>query len=151
MVDMTTISEAVAVRRSDAGHAATPAQAKAAPAEHRPADPAPAQAKAQPTAPNEPGPGAPSRGLRRLIIPLMAVGAAAALVLVTSARWNTWVGAAAVQTTDNATVHSEMTRLSARVSGNIRRVAAHDFHHVQAGGMLLEIEPADYRAIVGQV
>jgi hypothetical protein len=105
MVDMTTISEAVAVGRSKAGRAAAPAEAKAVPAEPRAADPAPAQAKAQPAAPNEPGPGAPSRSPRRLIIPLIAVGAAAALVLVTSARWNAWVGAAAVQTTDNATVH----------------------------------------------
>jgi membrane fusion protein (multidrug efflux system) len=80
----------------------------------------------------------------------MAVGAAAVLVLVTTARWNAWMGAAAIQTTDNATVHSEMTRLSARVSGNIRRVAVNDFQHVKAGELLMEIEPADYDAIVAQ-
>src|SRR5262249_16898076 len=92
----------------------------------------------------------PSRGRRRLIIPLIAVAAAAALVMVTSDRWNAWVGAAAVQTTDNATVHAEMTRLSARVSGNVRRVAVRDFQHVKAGDLLREIEPADYDAIVAQ-
>jgi membrane fusion protein, multidrug efflux system len=119
---MTTISEAAAVAISEAGRTSTPAEAKA--------DPAPAQAKAPPTTPNEPGAGSPSRSLRRLIIPLAAVGAAAALVLVTSARWNAWFGAAAVQTTDNATVHAETTRLSARVSGNVRHVAVKSFQRV---------------------
>ena len=104
MLAMTMISEAAAAGRSEAGRAATPAEARAAPAEHRPADPAPAEAKAQPAVPNKPGTGTPSRSLRRLIIPLTAVGAAAALVLLTSARWDAWMGAAAVQTTDNATV-----------------------------------------------
>jgi membrane fusion protein (multidrug efflux system) len=147
---MTTISEAAAVALCEAGRSATPAEAKAAPVEHRPADPAPTQAKTPPAAPDNAGTGTPSRSLRRLIIPLTAVAAAAALVLVTSGRWNAWVGAAAVQTTDNATVHAEMTRLSARVSGNIRRVAVRDFQHVKAGELLMEIEPADYDAIVDQ-
>ena len=57
------------------------------------------------------------------------------------------MGSAAVQTTDNATVHAEMTRLSARVSGNVRRVAMQDFQRVKAGELLMEIEPADYDAI----
>ena len=147
---MTTISEAGAVALSEAGRTATPAEAKAAPAEHRPADLAPAQAKAPPAAPDKPGTGTPSRSLRRLIIPLMAVGAAAALVLVTSDRWNAWVAAGAVQTTDNATVHAETTRLSARVSGNVRHVAVKSFQRVKAGELLMEIEPADYDAIVAQ-
>ncbi|MDA9499234.1 hemolysin D [Bradyrhizobium sp. CCBAU 11357] len=84
------------------------------------------------------------------MIPLAAVGAAAALVLVTSARWDAWVGASAVQTTDNATVHAEMSRLSARVSGNIRQVLVRDFQRVRAGELLMEIEPADYDAVVAQ-
>ena len=152
---MTTISEVAAVALPEAGRAATPAEAKAAPAEHRAADPLPAQArdqhaKTQPAATDRSDTGAPSRSLRRLIIPLVAVGAAVALVLVTSARWNAWVGAGAVQTTDNATVHAEMSRLSARVSGNVRRVTVHDFQHVKAGELLMEIEPADYDAVVAQ-
>jgi membrane fusion protein (multidrug efflux system) len=140
MLDTITISEAAVVEY----------KAESVPEEHYPADPSPAQAKAQPATPNEPGPGIPSRGAQRLIIPLIAVAAAAALVLVTSDRWNAWVGAAAVQTTDNATVHAETTRLSARVSGNVRRVAVRDFQRVKAGELLIEIEPADYDAIVAR-
>jgi len=148
MLDMMTISEDLTVERAQARRSEAPAEARTVPAEHHPADPAPAPAKAQPSAPNEPG--TPSSGPRRLIIPMLAVTAAAALVLVTSDRWNSWVGAAATQTTDNATVHAEMTRLSARVSGNVRRVAVHDFQRVEAGELLMEIEPADYDALVAQ-
>ncbi|VIO80579.1 putative multidrug resistance protein EmrK [Bradyrhizobium ivorense] len=133
MVTITAISQAAEVSRAIA-----PAEAKSP------------EAKAPPAAPDKPGTGAPSRVPRRLIIPLAAVGAAAALVLATSAHWNTWVGAAAVQTTDNATVHAEMSRLSARVSGNIRRVLVRDFQRVKAGDLLMEIEPADYDATVAQ-
>ena len=123
MVVMTTISEAPAVGLSEAGRAATPADAKAASIELHTADPVPARAKAPLPAPNTPSAGVPSRSVRRLIIPLTAVGMTAALVLAVSARWDAWVGATAVQTTDNATVRAETTRLSARVSGNVRRVA----------------------------
>ena len=125
-----------------------PVEAKAAPGEHRPADPA--QAKAQPAAPSQPDTASSPRSLRRLIIPLTAVAGAAALVIMTSARWDAWVGAAAVQTTDNATVHAETSRLSARVSGNVRRVVVQDFQRVKAGQLLMEIEPADYDALVAQ-
>ena len=146
---VTPISEAAAVTLSETIRAATLAEAKAAENELHVAEPAPAQAWVHP-APNGPDPRTPSRGLRRLIIPLTAVGAAAALVLVTSARWDAWVGAAAVQTTNNATVHAEMSRLSARVSGNIRRVLVRDFQRVRAGELLMEIDPADYDAVVAQ-
>ena len=117
-----------------------------------------AVAKAQPAAADQPAAGSPgiaratvpARNLRRLIIPLSAIGVVGTLVLVTSVRWDAWLGAAAVQTTDNATVHAETTRLSARVSGNVRRIAVHDFQRVSAGDLLIEIEPADYDAEVAQ-
>ncbi|UWU94191.1 HlyD family secretion protein [Bradyrhizobium sp. CB1015] len=134
---------------SEAARAATPAEASAAENELPAAESGPAQARVQ-SAPKGSDPGTPSRGLRPLIIPLAAVGAAAALVLMTSARWDAWVGASAVQTTDNATVHAEMSRLSARVSGNIRQVLVRDFQRVRAGELLMEIEPADYNAVVAQ-
>jgi membrane fusion protein, multidrug efflux system len=84
------------------------------------------------------------------MIPLAAIAVVVTLVLVTADRWDAWVGAAGVQTTDNATVHAEMTTLSARVSGNVRRVAVQDFQRVKAGELLMEIEPADYDAVVAQ-
>ena len=93
---------------------------------------------------------APSRSLRRLAIPLSAVSIVAALAFAATARWDTWLGAAAAQTTDDAIVRSDTTRLSARVSGNIRHVAVQDFQRVRAGDLLMEIDPADYEAVVAQ-
>jgi membrane fusion protein (multidrug efflux system) len=93
---------------------------------------------------------APSRSLRRLAIPLSAVSIVAALAFAATARWDTWLGAAAAQTTDDAIVRSDTTRLSARVSGNIRHVAVQDFQRVRAGDLLMEIDPADYEAAVAQ-
>jgi membrane fusion protein, multidrug efflux system len=118
---------------------------------------APAQTEAY-AAPDKPGAGSPgaapaparSRSLWRLAIPLATIAVVVALVLVTSFRWDTWVGTAGIQTTDNATVHAEMSTLSARVSGNVRHVAVHDFQRVKAGELLMEIEPADYDAVVAQ-
>src|SRR5215510_3295568 len=96
---------------------------------------APAQTEAYAATPDKPGAGspgaakatAPSRPLRKLAIPLAAIAVVITLVLVASFRWDTWVGSAGVQTTDNATVHAEMSTLSARVSGNVRHVAVQDF------------------------
>jgi membrane fusion protein (multidrug efflux system) len=99
---------------------------------------------AVPTAP------AASRSLRRLAIPLSAVSIVATLAFAATAQWDSWLGAAAMQTTDDAIVRSDMTRLSARVSGNIRRVAVQDFQRVEAGDLLMEIDPADYDAVVAQ-
>nr|WP_231712536.1 HlyD family secretion protein [Vineibacter terrae] len=81
---------------------------------------------------------------------MLAVGIVGVFVMMASVRWEAWLAAAAVQTTDNATVRADVTRLSARVSGNIRRVAVEDFQHVKAGDVLMEIEPHDYDAVVAQ-
>lgn len=119
---------------------------------------APAVGEAQPAARQAPATvgqppastSTPSRGLRRLMIPLAALGAAVALAGATSSHWDAWQGSAAVQVTDNATVRAETTRLSARVSGNIKRILVSDFQRVRSGDLLMEIEPADYDAVVAQ-
>lgn len=133
-----------------------PAEKKSSPPyELRAVENAPGEARTPPAspAPDKPAaaPPAASPGtLKRLVIPLTTVGVVLVLVGATSDRWNAWQGSAAVQVTDNATVRAEMTRLSARVSGNIRRVGVDDFQHVKAGELLLEIDPADYDAAVAQ-
>jgi membrane fusion protein (multidrug efflux system) len=90
------------------------------------------------------------RTVSQLAIPVLGIGVAIALVLVASVRWDRWAGAAAVQTTDNATVRAETTKVSARVSGNVLRVAVKDYQKVRAGDLLLQIDPADYEAAVAQ-
>jgi membrane fusion protein (multidrug efflux system) len=72
------------------------------------------------------------------------------LVKIASARWVRWTGAASTQTTDDAVVRSDLTRLSARVAGNIRRILVQDYQTVKSGDLLLEIDPAEYEAALAQ-
>ena len=60
------------------------------------------------------------------------------------------MGAAAVQTTDDAYVRAETTKLSSRVAGEVLVVAFKDFQRVKAGDLLVQIDPADYEAQVAQ-
>jgi membrane fusion protein (multidrug efflux system) len=121
---------------------AAPATAKTAPTPSSPTAPAPAAA---PTPP----PASPS-SWRRLAIPVLAVLAAFAFVVLATLRWDAWVGSRAIQTTDDAYVRAELTRLSSRVAGEVLVVAVKDFQHVKAGDLLVQIDPADYEAQVAQ-
>ncbi len=88
--------------------------------------------------------------MARLAIPVFAVLAAFAFIALATLRWDEWVGAATIQTTNDAYVRAELTRLSSRVSGEVLTVAVKDFQHVKAGDLLVQIDPADYEAQVAQ-
>lgn len=87
-----------------------------------------------------------SREYTKLLVPLGVVAVVGALVAVSSARWDQWQAGANVQTTDNAYVRAEISRLSARVAGNISKISVQDFETVKKGQLLVEIDPADYHA-----
>jgi membrane fusion protein, multidrug efflux system len=87
---------------------------------------------------------------RRLALPLFAVLAAFGFIALATLRWDAWVGSAVVQTTNDAYVKAETTRLSSRVAGEVLIVAANDFQRVKAGDLLVQIDPADYEAQVAQ-
>ncbi|WP_431205858.1 HlyD family secretion protein [Bradyrhizobium betae] len=86
----------------------------------------------------------------RLAIPLFAVIVALGFVALATLRFDEWVGNAVIQTTNDAYVRSELTRLSSRVSGEVLTVAVTDFQRVKAGDLLIRIDPADYEAQVAQ-
>ena len=88
--------------------------------------------------------------LRRWAIPLLSITVVAAFMAVAIVRWDRWIGAAAVQTTDDASVRAELTGLSARIAGNVVDVAVQDYQHVRAGDLLLRIDPSDYQVAVAQ-
>jgi membrane fusion protein (multidrug efflux system) len=92
----------------------------------------------------------PGNAWRRLAIPLLAILAALVFIALATLRWDAWVGGAAVQTTNDAYVRAEMTRLASRVAGEVRTVAIKDFQRVKSGDLLVEIDPADYEAQVAQ-
>lgn len=109
--------------------------------------PPPAAAPAPPPKPAQP----PATALRsRLAIPLFAVIVALGFVALATLRFDEWVGDAVIQTTNDAYVRAELTRLASRVSGEVLTVGVTDFQRVKAGDLLIQIDPADYQAQVAQ-
>jgi membrane fusion protein (multidrug efflux system) len=88
--------------------------------------------------------------LRRLALPLIAILAALFFIALATLRWDAWVSGASVQTTNDAYVRAETTKLSSRVAGQVLVVAFKDFQRVKAGDLLVQIDPADYDAQVAQ-
>jgi membrane fusion protein, multidrug efflux system len=86
----------------------------------------------------------------RLAIPLFAVIVALGFVALATLRWDAWTGSAAIQTTDDAYIRADLTKLSSRVSGQVLTVTVTDFQRVKAGDLLIQIDPADYQAQVDQ-
>jgi membrane fusion protein, multidrug efflux system len=97
-----------------------------------------------------PAPTAPQTNFVRIGIPVLATLVALAFVALATLRWDQWVGGARIQTTDDAYVRAELTRLSSRVAGEVIKVAVDDFQRVKAGDLLVQIDPADYEAQVAQ-
>jgi membrane fusion protein (multidrug efflux system) len=97
-------------------------------------------------------PSAPPRRLwtggNALRLAIVLVAGVLAILFMT--RWDVWVGARARQTTDDAYVRGDITPLSAKVEGYVRRVPVNDFQLVKAGDLLVEIDDDDYRARVAQ-
>jgi membrane fusion protein (multidrug efflux system) len=112
--------------------------------------PAASQAPSPPLAPAQKPPPAASGFWGRFTIPLFAVLTAFAFIALATLRWDAWVGSATVQTTNDAYVRAELTRLSSRVAGEVITVAVKDFQRVKAGDLLVQIDPADYAAQVAQ-
>jgi membrane fusion protein, multidrug efflux system len=86
----------------------------------------------------EPVPGpltrAPSSWAQRLRRRVGGVPVTVAILLLASVvvalfitRWDSWVGASVRQTTDDAYLRSDITPLSAKIEGYIRRVPVNDF------------------------
>jgi membrane fusion protein (multidrug efflux system) len=88
--------------------------------------------------------------LKGLVVPFIALLAVIGLVGYSATHWTRWVGLAATQTTDDAQIRADTSRLAARVAGTIRFVAVGDFQRVRAGDLLVEIDPADYQVAVAQ-
>lgn len=87
-----------------------------------------------------------ARDYTKILVPVAVVAAVTAMVALSSQRWDVWTASAATQTTDNAYVRAEMSRLSARVSGNVSAVNVSDFASVKAGDVIVQIDPSDYVA-----
>jgi membrane fusion protein, multidrug efflux system len=90
------------------------------------------------------------RQLLGLSVRLGILVIAAAVAILFASRWDGWVGAHVAQTTDDAYVKGDLTPLSAKVEGYLRKVPINDFQRVKANELLVEIEDDDYKARVDQ-
>jgi membrane fusion protein (multidrug efflux system) len=88
--------------------------------------------------------------IRGSLLRLAILVIAGAIVALFAVRWDAWVGARSRQSTDDAYVRGDITPLSAKVEGYVRRVAVGDFQLVKAGDILVEIDDEDYQARVAQ-
>src|SRR6202789_1542987 len=83
---------------------------------------------------------------KSLIIPLIVLLAAAGLLFGIAGHLTGWQGSRPEQVTDDAYLKADMTPLSTRVSGTVRKENVNDYQSVKAGEILLELEDDDYRA-----
>jgi membrane fusion protein, multidrug efflux system len=84
------------------------------------------------------------------IIPLIVLVAAASLLFGIAGHWTSWQGSRSDQETDDAYLKADMTPLSTRISGTVRRVSVGDYQNVKAGQTLIELDDDDYRAKLKQ-
>src|ERR1700736_4998286 len=84
------------------------------------------------------------------IVHLTVLVAAATIVRWFATQWGRWGGLAVRQVTDDSYVRGDITPLSAKVEGYVRRVAVDDFERGKAGEPVVEIEDEDYRARAAQ-
>src|SRR6266568_2514377 len=84
------------------------------------------------------------------IIPLIVLLAAAGLLFGIAGHWTGWEGSRPDQKTDDAYLKADMTPLSTRISGTVRRVNVGDYQSVKVGQTLIELDDEDYRATLMQ-
>jgi membrane fusion protein (multidrug efflux system) len=113
-----------------------------------PSDVQSASAAARSVAAARPAP--PRHWTRDYAIHLVVLVVAASIAVLFVTRWDIWIGARARQVTDDAYVRGDITPLSAKVEGYVRRVAIADYQLVKAGDRLVEIDDEDYQAHVAQ-
>ena len=77
---------------------------------------------------------------RAIIIPLITLGVAALLFFAIHTNWTSWYGGRTDQETNDAHVQADMTPLSTRISGTVRKMDVKDFERVKAGQVLVEID-----------
>src|ERR1700683_1140705 len=87
---------------------------------------------------------------KSLIIPLIVLLAAAGLLFGIAGHLTGWLGNRPDQVTDDAYLRSDMTPLSTRISGTVRKVNVNDYQSVKAGQTLIELDDEDYRATLSQ-
>jgi len=89
-------------------------------------------------------------GWLRYATPIVVLLLAAAVVITLTRDWNAWEGGKVEQVTDDAVVRGDLTPLSTKVAGIVRKVQVSDFQRVRSGDLLVELQDDDYQAQFAQ-
>ncbi|HTT18876.1 MAG TPA: HlyD family secretion protein [Candidatus Sulfotelmatobacter sp.] len=87
---------------------------------------------------------------QRFLVPALVVLLAAAILATITWNWNSWEGGRIEQVTDDAYVRGDITPLSTKVAGIVRKVGVTDYQAVHKGDLIAELEDDDYKAQVAQ-
>jgi membrane fusion protein (multidrug efflux system) len=82
--------------------------------------------------------------------PVLIVLLAVAIIVTLTHNWNAWEGQRVEQVTNDAYVRRDLTPLSTKVAGLVRKVNVGDYQRVRKGDELVLLEDEDYRAQVAQ-
>ncbi|MGA2598084.1 MAG: HlyD family secretion protein [Bryobacteraceae bacterium] len=88
--------------------------------------------------------------LKQWLVPAIILLLAVGIVLLITTNWNAWAGGRAVQETDDAYLHADLTPLSTKVAGLVSKVAVSDYQAVKAGDLLVTLRDDDFSAQVQQ-
>lgn len=86
----------------------------------------------------------------KYVTPVLVLLLAGAVIVTVTRDWNAWEGGRVEQITDDAYVRGDLTPLSTKVAGIVKRVNVSDYQKVRAGELLVELEDDDYQAQLGQ-
>jgi membrane fusion protein (multidrug efflux system) len=87
---------------------------------------------------------------RAIIVPVVTLVVAVALLFTIKGCWTSWEGGGAEQRTDDAYVRADMTPLSTRISGTVRKLEVGDYEAVTPGQLLVQLDDEDYAAILAE-
>jgi membrane fusion protein, multidrug efflux system len=82
--------------------------------------------------------------------PLLVFLLAVAVLVTITRNWNSWEGGHIEQVTDDAYVRGDLTPLSTKVAGIVRKVDVSDYQQVHKGDLLVELEDSDFQAQVAE-
>src|SRR5947209_3882333 len=90
------------------------------------------------------------KNARQWLVPGLVLLMAAAILLMITGNWNSWVSGRTEQKTDDAYVRSDLTPLSTKAAGLVASVPVSDYEAVKAGQLLVQLRDDDFRAQVQQ-
>ena len=90
------------------------------------------------------------KNTRQWGVPALVLLLAAAILLMITGNWDSWVSGRTEQKTDDAYVRSDLTPLSTKAAGLVASVPVSDYEAVKAGQLLVQLRDDDFRAQVQQ-